>query len=34
MVTHRFPYQQAPEAFRFLHDHPETAFGVLITWDD
>ena len=34
MVTHRFPYQQAPQAFRFLHDHPETAFGVLLTWDD
>ena len=34
MVTHRFPYQRAPEAFRFLHDHPETAFGVLLTWDD
>ena len=34
MVTHRFPYQQAPEAFHFLHDHPEAALGVLITWDD
>lgn len=34
MVTHRFPYHQSPEAFHFLHDHPETAFGVLITWDD
>lgn len=34
MVTHRIPYQEAPEAFRFLHDHPEAAFGVLITWDD
>ena len=34
MVTHRFAYQQAPQAFRFLHDHPETAFGVLLTWDD
>ena len=33
MVTHRFPYPQAPEAFRFLHDHPESAFGVLLTWD-
>lgn len=34
MVTHRFPYRQAPEAFHFLHDHPETALGVLITWDN
>ena len=34
MVTHRFPFQQAPEAFHFLHDHPESAFGVLLTWDD
>ena len=34
MVTHRFPYQQAPEAFHFLHDHPEAALGVLITWND
>ena len=34
MVTHRFPYQQAPEAFHFLHDQPEAALGVLITWDD
>ena len=34
MVTHRFPYQQAPEAFHFLHDHPEAALGVLITWDN
>ncbi|MDE2903583.1 MAG: zinc-binding dehydrogenase [Chloroflexota bacterium] len=34
MVTHRFPYRQAPEAFHFLHDHPEAALGVLISWDD
>lgn len=34
MVTHRFPYQQAPEAFHFLHDHPEAALGVLIAWDN
>ncbi len=33
MVTHRFPFQEAPQAFRFLHDHPDEALGVLLTWD-
>jgi threonine dehydrogenase-like Zn-dependent dehydrogenase len=33
LITHRFPGQQAKEAFDFLYQHPEAAMGVLMLWD-
>ena len=33
MITHRFDHLEAAAAFRFLHDCPAEAFGVLLTWD-
>ena len=33
MITHRFAYLEAAAAFRFLHDCPAEAFGVLLVWD-
>ena len=32
MITHRYSGTDAPEAFDFLHDHPEDALGVILTW--
>jgi threonine dehydrogenase-like Zn-dependent dehydrogenase len=33
LITHRFPGQQAKQAFDFLYEHPEQAMGVLLVWD-
>ena len=33
MITHRFDHLEAADAFRFLHDCPAEAFGVLLVWD-
>ena len=33
MITHRFVHLEAAAAFRFLHDCPAEAFGVLLVWD-
>ena len=33
MITHRVDHLEAAAAFRFLHDCPAEAFGVLLTWD-
>ena len=32
MITHRFPFRQAKEAFDFLWSSPGEALGVLLTW--
>ena len=32
MITHRFPFMQAKEAFDFLWNSPDEALGVLLTW--
>ena len=32
MITHRFPAEQAPEAFALLDQHPDQAFAVLLEW--
>ncbi|MCZ6678877.1 MAG: zinc-binding dehydrogenase [Candidatus Poribacteria bacterium] len=32
MITHRFPYTQAREAFDFLWNTPERALAVLLIW--
>ena len=32
MITHRFPYTQAKEAFDFLWNSPQEALGVLLIW--
>lgn len=32
MITHRFPFKQAKEAFDFLWNTPEEALAVLLTW--
>ncbi len=32
LVTHRFPGNQAKEAFDLLYEHPEDAMGVILEW--
>ncbi|MEE2709235.1 MAG: zinc-binding dehydrogenase [Gemmatimonadota bacterium] len=32
MTTHRFPFQEGPEAFELLYNQPNKAFGVLFEW--
>jgi 2-desacetyl-2-hydroxyethyl bacteriochlorophyllide A dehydrogenase len=32
-VSRRIPFQQAPDAYRLLDEHPEGALGVLLTYD-
>ena len=32
MITHRFPFMQAKEAFDFLWNTPGEALAVLLTW--
>lgn len=32
MITHRFPYARAKEAFDFLWHSPQEALGVLLIW--
>lgn len=33
MITHRFPFTQAKEAFDFLWNSPGRALGVLLNWE-
>ena len=33
MITHRFPYTEAKEAFDFLWHSPQEALGVLLIWN-
>jgi len=33
MITHRFPFRRAKEAYDLLHDRAGEALGVLLTWD-
>ncbi len=33
LITHRFPGDQAKEAFDLLYAHPDQAMGVLLLWD-
>ena len=32
MITHRFPFQRAPEAYDLLYNRLQEAMGVLLTW--
>lgn len=34
LITHRFPVSRAPEAYRLLHEHPEEAIQVVLTYED
>lgn len=31
LISHRIPFERAPEAYRLLAEHPETAMAVLLT---
>jgi L-iditol 2-dehydrogenase len=33
LISHRFPAEQAPEAFALIRDRPQEALGVLFTWE-
>ena len=33
LISHRFPFQQAKEAYDLLYQHPEEAMGVLLIWE-
>lgn len=32
LITHRFPFEHAPEAYRLLDEHPADALGVLLEY--
>ncbi len=32
MITHRFPYTRAKEAYDFLWNSPQESLGVLLIW--
>ena len=32
LITHRFPAEQAAEAWRLILDRKETVLGVVLTW--
>jgi threonine dehydrogenase-like Zn-dependent dehydrogenase len=32
MITQRYPYGQAPEAYRFIHEHPEAGVKTLLDY--
>lgn len=32
LITHRYPWQRAPEAFASLQEHPGDALGVVLDW--
>ncbi|MBI5571413.1 MAG: zinc-binding alcohol dehydrogenase [Desulfomonile tiedjei] len=34
LITHRFPVSRAPEAYRLLHEHPDKAIQVVLTYED
>ncbi|MDP6702147.1 MAG: hypothetical protein QGH25_21015, partial [Candidatus Latescibacteria bacterium] len=34
MITHRFPYQEAAEAFDLLYNRLGETMAVLLMWDD
>ncbi len=33
LITHRFPVDQAPEAWKLICERKETVLGVLLTWE-
>ncbi|MGI8856465.1 MAG: zinc-dependent alcohol dehydrogenase [Thermomicrobiales bacterium] len=33
LITHHFPFTEAKAAFDLLYERPDTAFGVVLTWD-
>ena len=33
LITHRFPVDQAPEAWQLILDRTETVLGVVLTWE-
>jgi 2-desacetyl-2-hydroxyethyl bacteriochlorophyllide A dehydrogenase len=32
LISHRFPFERAPEAYRLLDEHPDDAFGVILDY--
>ena len=34
LISHRFPYQQAKEAFDLLYERLSEAMGVLLIWEE
>jgi threonine dehydrogenase-like Zn-dependent dehydrogenase len=32
LISHRVPFEDAPEAYRLLDEHPEDALQVLLTY--
>ncbi len=33
LITHHFPFKEAKAAFDLLYERPDTAFGVVLTWE-
>ena len=33
LVTHRLTWQQVPDAYHMLYNHPDQALGVILEWD-
>ncbi|MFN8525942.1 MAG: zinc-binding alcohol dehydrogenase [Chloroflexota bacterium] len=34
LISHRLNYQQAPEAYRLITDHPDRTLGMVLRWSD
>lgn len=34
IITHRLPWQQTPDAYHLLYNHPDEALGVILEWDE
>ena len=33
LITHRYQWEQTPEAYHYLYENPNEALGVVIEWD-
>ena len=33
LITHRMPWEQTPEAYHFLYEHPDEAMAVILEWE-
>ena len=33
LITHRYQWEQTPEAYQYLYENPDEALGVVIEWD-
>ena len=34
MITHRMPFDEAPNGYRLIDEHPEQVLSMVFTYDD